>query len=30
MDDRPEEVEDDWRRELEHRQLPALRAHLLS
>jgi hypothetical protein len=23
-------IEDDWRSELEHRQLPALHAHLLS
>ncbi|HZG88975.1 MAG TPA: hypothetical protein VEZ42_02070, partial [Pseudonocardia sp.] len=28
-DDRPEDVEDDWRRDVETRQLPALREHLL-
>jgi hypothetical protein len=29
-DDRPEDVEEDWRRDVEERQLPALREHLLS
>jgi hypothetical protein len=29
-DDRPEDVEDDWRRDVDERQLPALRRHLLS
>jgi hypothetical protein len=29
-DDRPEEVESDWRTDVETRQLPALREHLLS
>jgi hypothetical protein len=28
-DDRPEDVEDDWRNDVENRQLPALRQHLL-
>lgn len=28
-DDRPEDVEEDWRRDVEERQLPALREHLL-
>jgi hypothetical protein len=29
-DDRPEDVAEDWRRDVEERQLPALREHLLS
>lgn len=30
MDDRPEDVEENWRTDVENRQLPALRAFLLS
>lgn len=30
MDDRPQDVEQDWRTDVETRQLPALRSHLLS